>query len=71
MPEPTDAERLDWLSRHVVDVRVNLMHGSRRVFLGVPGGDEETTMDEPWDIRGEIDKAMRSEKRASRKRSAA
>lgn len=62
-PTPTDTERLDWLSRLIVEVRAPLRYGSRQVFLGVPGGDEDTDMDEPWDLRGAIDKAMKTEAR--------
>lgn len=60
---PTDTERLDWLSRLIVEVREPLLYGSRQVIFGVPGGDEETDMDEPWDLRGAIDKAMKTEAR--------
>lgn len=60
---PTDTERLDWLSRLIVEVRSPLVYGSRRVFLGVPGGDEETDMDEPWGLRGAIDKAMKERRK--------
>lgn len=59
-----DAERLDWLSRLIVEVRAPMLYGSRQVIFGAPGGDEETDMDEPWDLRGAIDKAMKKAAKA-------
>jgi len=54
-----DAERLDWLSRQFVTVQIPLRFGTKACFTGFPvDGDGES---EPWDIRAEIDAALRGE----------
>ena len=50
-----DTERLDWLCKQYVTVRIPMRYGSRMCFLGSPeDGDGETF---PWDIRAAIDTA--------------
>ena len=53
-----DTARLDWLARHVVDVRRPLRYGSERVFIDSPS-DEEGDEGQPWDVRAPIDAAQR------------
>lgn len=50
-----DAERLDWLSRQFVTVRIPMRYGSIECITGMPtDGDGES---KPWDIRAAIDDA--------------
>lgn len=39
--EPDDTARLDWLERHVVNVRIPLRYGSRDLFWANPPDEDE------------------------------
>lgn len=51
-----DAQRLDYLETMVVNVRVNLRHGSRDLFWASPPDDDGEAG--PSDIRAKIDAAL-------------
>lgn len=51
----TDKQRLDWLERHIVEVRVARVYGSRGLFFAVPDAESP---DEPSNIRLQIDAAL-------------
>ena len=54
-----DAERLDWLSRQFVTVRIPMRYGSKVCITGMPTDDDGES--KPWDIRAAIDAALRRE----------
>jgi hypothetical protein len=53
----TDTRRLDFLERHIVNVRVPLVHGSNNLFWASPE-DQEGEAALPSDLRKKIDIAM-------------
>lgn len=57
MTEITDKQRLDWLEKKVVQVRIPLRYGSKDLFWSSPDIEDDVS-----DLRNRIDECIKTNK---------